>query len=102
MAFTILGLLDLIYIYADLAEKMETRKWENIIQTEPGTFHVTKMKDTNTRQKDKHEGKRRYHENVSFSLRISVYPRDVRVSHTVNTHTVIIQATRKRSREDWK
>ena len=66
LAFTILGLLDLIYIYADLAEKMETRKWENIIQTEPGTFHVTKMKDTNTRQKDKHEGKRRYHENVFF------------------------------------
>ena len=79
-----LGLLDLIYIYADLAEKMETRKWENIIQTEPGTFHVTKMKDTNTRQKDKHEGKRRYHENVSFSLRISVYPR---VSHTFYTES---------------
>ena len=100
LAFTILGLLDLIYIYADLAEKMETRKWENIIQTEPGTFHVTKMKDTNTRQKDKHEGKRRYHENVSFSLRISVYPRDVRVSHTVSTHTDSISQKHCRTRKN--
>ena len=66
---------------------METWKWENIVHKEPGPFHVTKMKDANTRWKDKHEGKRRYHENVSFSLRISVYPRDVRVSHTVSTHT---------------
>ena len=67
LAFNILGLLDLIYIYADLAEKMETRKWENIIQTEPGTFHVTKMKNTNTRQKDKHEGKRRYWKSSKLS-----------------------------------
>ena len=51
---------------------------------EPGPFHVTKMKDANTRWKDKHEGKRRYHENVSFSLRISVYPR---VSHTFYTES---------------
>ena len=98
LAFTILGLLDLIYIYADLAEKMETRKWENIIQTEPGTFHVTKMKDTNTRQKDKHEGKRRYHENVSFSLRISVYSW---VSHTVNTQRVLFPES-LRNKEECK
>ena len=98
LAFTILGLLGLIYIYADLAEKMETRKWENIIQTEPGTFHVTKMKDTNTRQKDKHEGKRRYHENVSFSLRISVYSW---VSHTVNTQRVLFPES-LRNKEECK
>ena len=63
---------------------METWKWENIVQKEPGPFHVTKMKDANTRWKDKHEGKRRCHENVSFSLRISVYPR---VSHTFYTES---------------
>ena len=48
-------------------------------------FHETKMKDADTRKKDIHEGKRRYHENVSFYLRISDYPRDVRVSHITNT-----------------
>jgi hypothetical protein len=37
-----------------------------------------------------------------FSLSISVYPRDVQVSHTVNTHRVLFQATRKKTREDWK
>ena len=62
---------------------MKTWKWENHSK-KPGPFHVTKMKDANTRWKDKHEGKRRYHENVSFSLRISVYPR---VSHTFYTES---------------
>ena len=66
---------------------METRKWENIVQNEHGTVHGTKMKDVNTREKDKHVVKRRYHENAYFSPSISVYPKDVRVSHTVNTHT---------------
>ena len=79
---------------------METWKWENIVQKEPGPFHVTKMKDANTRWKDKHEGKRRYHENVSFSLRISVYPRDVRVSHTVSTHTDSISQKHCRTRKN--
>jgi hypothetical protein len=45
------------------------------------------MKDVNAREKDKYEGKRRYHENTYFSPSIPVYPKDVRVSHTVNTHT---------------
>ena len=45
------------------------------------------MKDVNTREKDKHVVKRRYHENAYFSPSIPVYPKDVRVSHTVNTHT---------------
>ena len=36
---------------------METRKWENIVQNEHGTVHGTKMKDVNTREKDKHEEK---------------------------------------------
>ena len=45
------------------------------------------MKDVNTREKDQYEGKRRYHENTYFSPSIPVYPKDVRVSHTVNTHT---------------
>jgi hypothetical protein len=46
--------------------------------------------------------KRRYQENAYFSLSISVYPKDVRVSHTVNTHKVFFRATQKRRREDWK
>jgi hypothetical protein len=62
---------------------------------EPGPFHVTKMKEANTRRKDKHEGKRRYHENVSFSLRISVYPR---VSHTVNTQNPFPRNTEEQGR----
>ena len=45
------------------------------------------MKDVNTREKDKHVVKRRYHENAYFSPSSPVYPKDVRVSHTVNTHT---------------
>ena len=45
------------------------------------------MKDVNAGEKDKYEGKRRYHENTYFSPSIPVYPTDVRVSHTVNTHT---------------
>ena len=45
------------------------------------------MKDVNAGEKDKYEVKRRYHENAYFSPSISVYPKDVRVSHTVNTHT---------------
>ena len=44
------------------------------------------MKDANTRKKDIHEGKRRYHENVSFYLKASDYPRDVSVSHKANTN----------------
>ena len=45
------------------------------------------MKDVNAGEKDKYEGKRRYHENTYFSPSIPVYPKDVRVNHTVNTHT---------------
>ena len=57
------------------------------------------MKDVNTREKDKHEGKRRYHENAYFSPSIPVYPKDVRVSHTVNTYRVFFQATQKKRRK---
>ena len=57
------------------------------------------MKDVNAGEKDKYEGKRRYHENTYFSPSIPVYPKDVRVSHTVNTHTEsFFQVTRKKSR----
>ena len=78
--------------------EMETWKWENIVHKEPGPFHVTKMKDANTRWKDKHEGKRRCHENVSFSLRISVYSW---VSHTVNTQRVLFPES-LRNKEECK
>ena len=47
------------------------------------------MKDVNTREKDKHVVKRRYHENVSFSLRISVYLESV----TQLTHRVLFPET---------
>ena len=60
------------------------------------------MKDVNAGEKDKYEGKRRYHENTYFSPSIPVYPKDVRVSHTVNTHTVFFQAIQKRRTEDWQ
>ena len=60
------------------------------------------MKDVNAGEKDKYEGKRRYHENTYFSPSIPVYPKDVRVSHTVNTHTEFFQAIQKRRTEDWK
>ena len=76
---------------------MKTWKWENHSK-KPGPFHVTKMKDANTRWKDKHEGKRRYHENVSFSLRISVYSW---VSHTVNTQRVLFPES-LRNKEECK
>ena len=62
---------------------------------EPGPFHVTKMKEANTRRKDKHEGKRRYHENVSFSLRISVYLESV----TQLTHRVPFPETLRNKEE---
>jgi hypothetical protein len=57
------------------------------------------MKDVNTREKDKHVVKRRYHENAYFSPSIPVYPKDVRVSHTVNTYRVFFQATQKKRRK---
>ena len=75
---------------------MKTWKWENHSK-KPGPFHVTKMKDANTRWKDKHEGKRRYHENVSFSLRISVYLESV----TQLTHRVLFPET-LRNKEECK
>ena len=58
------------------------------------------MKDVNTREKDKHEEKisREY---LLFS-EYFIYPKDVRVSHTVNTHRVFFQAIQKRRTEDWK
>ena len=49
-------------------------------------YHETKMKDGNTRKKDIHEVKRRYDENVSLYLRISDYPKQVRVSQKANTN----------------
>ena len=58
------------------------------------------MKDVNTPEK-KINMKRSYQEMPIF-LSISVYPKDVRVSHTVNTHRVFFQAIQKRRTEDWK
>ena len=54
------------------------------------------MKDVNAGEKDKYEGKRRYHENTYFSPSIPVYPKDVRVSHTVNTHTEFFSKQHRR------
>ena len=66
-------------------------------------YHETQMKDANTWKKDIHEGKRRYHENVSFYLSISDYPRDGIVSHKANTNTESLsQQLRRGARKNVK